>query len=396
MPRIPSAAVVLALLAGSLSLIVAHALGRFAFTPLLPFWLNDGLLTLEQGARLATWNYVGYLVGALLALVLHAPQRQRWALPIALITNALITLFQGLTEEYTVLLLWRILNGITNGLVFVLAPALVLEWLAKRNQAQLSGWVYLGFAFGLLISNVLATGPASYFVGPSRWLPMAALAVPLALVSVVLLARLKPTESHSDPLHRANHSNAPLLDRYSIPLFIAYAGAGLGYILPMTFLPTLAQEQLPTGDPLTQQVWYWTAISCMAGIVFWNALSQRWGDQPALCATYGVQMLGAAAPLLGPGSVGIVVCALFVGGSFVGSVFLTQRLARALHPHQGTRLSAAWITVYGIAQLSGPWLAAFWLDQEATLSQCFALGAAALLWALVWSWKTPANRILPE
>lgn len=63
----------LALLAGASALVVVHGLGRFAFTPLLPHLIDDGLLNLEQGARLATWNYIGYLLGALLALALHAP-----------------------------------------------------------------------------------------------------------------------------------------------------------------------------------------------------------------------------------------------------------------------------------------------------------------------------------
>lgn len=390
MPRIPPLPIVLALIAGSSALIVVHALGRFAFTPLLPYWLSDGLLTLEQGARLATWNYVGYLVGALSALVLHSPERLRWALPSALLVNALITLAQGFTSDYSLLLGWRILNGITNGLVFVLAPALVLEWLARRQQAQLSGWVYLGFAVGLLISNTLATTPADVLSGPQRWLPMAALALPLALVSIGLLARLQnPSEHSHQPTPLAT---TPLFDRASTPLFIAYAGAGLGYILPMTFLPTLAKQQLPAESTLISEVWCWTALACMAGILFWNDLSRRWGDHPALCATYGVQALGAAAPLIWPGALGITLCALLVGSCFVGSVFLTQRLARSLQPHQGPRLSAALIALYGVAQLAGPWLAELWLARGGTLSQSFAIGAAALVWALIWSLFTPAHR----
>ena len=54
-----------ALLTAALALMVVHALGRFAFTPLLPLLLDDGLFDLAQGAQLATWNYLGYLLGAL-------------------------------------------------------------------------------------------------------------------------------------------------------------------------------------------------------------------------------------------------------------------------------------------------------------------------------------------
>jgi len=387
MLRIPPLPIMLALLAGSSALIVVHSLGRFAFTPLLPQLLADGLFNLEQGARLATWNYVGYLLGALLALVLHKPQRQRIALPAALLINALLTLAQGFTSDYAWLLVWRLLNGLSNGLVFVLAPALVLEWLARRQQAHLSGLVYLGFAVGLLISNGLANAPAAQLSGPERWWPMAALALPLALLSAWLLNSLENTPKQQS----APPAATPLFDRASTPLFIAYAGAGLGYILPMTFLPTLAKQQLPAGDALISSVWCWTALACMGGILLWNYLSSHWGDKQALCATYAVQALGAAAPLVWPGSGGILLCALLVGGCFVGSVFLTQRLARSLQPHQGPRLSAALIALYGVAQLAGPWLAERWLATGGTLTQSFAFGAAALVWALVWSLLTPSH-----
>ena len=49
------------------SLAVAMGVGRFAFTPLFPLMVRDGLLDGESGALLAASNYLGYLVGALVA-----------------------------------------------------------------------------------------------------------------------------------------------------------------------------------------------------------------------------------------------------------------------------------------------------------------------------------------
>ena len=52
-------------LAGMVALAVAMGIGRFAFTPILPMMLHDGLLDLPTGSWLASANYAGYLVGAL-------------------------------------------------------------------------------------------------------------------------------------------------------------------------------------------------------------------------------------------------------------------------------------------------------------------------------------------
>ena len=52
-----------AVLAAAALLLVVHGLGRFIFTPLLPLLVSDGQFSTGQGASLATWNYIGYLLG---------------------------------------------------------------------------------------------------------------------------------------------------------------------------------------------------------------------------------------------------------------------------------------------------------------------------------------------
>src|SRR5690606_36922080 len=59
------------IIAAATALIVVHGFGRFVYTPLLPLLVEDGLISLPQAASLATWNYIGYLSGAMLALFLY-------------------------------------------------------------------------------------------------------------------------------------------------------------------------------------------------------------------------------------------------------------------------------------------------------------------------------------
>ena len=55
------------LLAGICSLILTVGLARFAYTPLLPVMRVETWLTEVAGGWLATFNYMGYMSGALLA-----------------------------------------------------------------------------------------------------------------------------------------------------------------------------------------------------------------------------------------------------------------------------------------------------------------------------------------
>lgn len=384
----------LALLACAVALLVVHALGRFVFTPLLPHFIEDGMLTLQQGAQLATWNYIGYLAGALLALRWYRPESLRRALPLALIANALLTVAQLFTADPTLLLVLRFLNGVSNGIVFVQAPALLLEWLARHRRPQLSGLVYLGVSGGLVLSSVLAEWPAAWLEGPARWWPAALLAVPLAIWSGAYMRRLDIPAAPA-PTPTKKHAG-PLFDRASTPLFLAYAGAGLGYILPMTFLPVLAVEQLPPGDNLIKTVWLWASLASLPTLWIWKSLGARWGDKPALVLNYAVQLLGLAGPIFWPGAVGIWMCALLVGSTAIGTVLLTQRLARMLQPLQGPRLAAALIALYGFAQLLGPWLAELWLRMGGTLTGTWWIGLLALAWGLIFSFAVPTPKALPQ
>lgn len=376
------------LLAGATLLLVVHGLGRFVYTPLLPWLVEDGLLTVQQGASIASWNYLGYLIGALLALRWHRVAQIRRSLPWALALHVLTTLAQTQAESAEALSALRLLNGISNGLVFVQAPSLILEWLARHRRVSSSGLVYLGVCVGLILSSLMVSLSNGLLEGAARWWPAAVLSIPLAWWGWRRLATLDLPEAEPQ-VSAETPPSGRLLDRASTPLFLSYAGAGMGYILPMTFLPMVARLQVEPGDFLIESSWLVVALSTLPSPWLWNRLGAWLGDTLALRFSYVTQLIGVLAALLIPGAPGILLCAVLVGGTFLGTVLLTQRLARALHPHQGPRLSAALIALYSLTQLAGPWLTGIWLGMGGSLHSAFWLGAGALLWGLLWMLLVP-------
>jgi len=376
------------LLAGAFVLLVVHALGRFIYTPLLPYLIADGQFSAADGAAVATWNYLGYLMGAMVAIKWHRISHIRLMLPLFLAIHVVTTLIVTQTDNLTAISASRWLNGVANGVVFVQAPALILEWLVLRNRSSLSGLVYIGVGAGLLVSSGLVTGTADWLEGAQRWWPAALISIPLAWWGVVQLRKLEiPVRQHDDSGKKL--VNTPLIDRASAPLFLAYAGAGLGYILPMTFLPLLAKMELPEGHALLDGTWVIVALFTIPAPWVWNKLGALMGDLPALRLNFLIQLAGVLAAVLWPGAVGLVICAALVGGTFLGTVLLTQRIGRALHPHQGPRLSAAMVALYGFTQMVGPWLTKQWLDGGGTLISAFGIGVGALVFGLALAFFVP-------
>jgi MFS family permease len=390
-PSTPPRELFAVLAAGAILLIATHGLGRFIYTPLLPYLINDGQIATEQGAAIATWNYLGYLLGALMAIRWHRISHIRILLPSALAVHLMTTLVMTQTDYPAVMSGARLLNGIGNGIVFVQAPALILEWLARRNRLSLSGHIYIGVGLGLLLSSGLVSFSADWLEGRERWWSALILSVPMAWWGCARLLRLE-VPAQSDGLAKAAGPPAttPLFDRASVPLFLAYAGAGLGYILPMTFLPLLAKDQL-TGDHWLQDgAWFVAAMFTIVSPALWNRLGAKLGDLPALRLNFIIQLVGVLAAIVLPGPAGLTLCAMLVGSTFVGTVMLTQRIGRAQHPHQGPRLSAAMIAVYGFTQMAGPWLTKQWLETGGTLTSAFGIGVAALAFGVVFLFFVPS------
>ncbi|MBQ0744083.1 MAG: YbfB/YjiJ family MFS transporter [Pseudomonas sp.] len=364
--------------AGALLLLVVHGLGRFVYTPLMPRLVADGQLLLSQAADIASWNYLGYLLGALLAIRWATPSGIRRVTPWALALHCLTLLCLTQTDSLLWISTLRLGNGISNGIVFVLVPALVLEWLAGEGRIRASGLIYLGVGLGLLLSSALVSLSDELLAGAARWWPAALLSIPLGWWSWLTLSRISIspslTASKGTPAGRQS-----LFDRHSQPLFYAYAGAGLGYILPMTFLPMLASLQLGASSPMVSQSWLIVALAALPSTWLWNRLGSQFGDRNVLIVNYALQLFGVLAAILLPAQWGIMLCSLLVGGSFLGAVLLTQRLARSLQPTQGPRLSAALIALYGGTQLIGPWLVRQGFDYGISLQASLWFGAAALL-----------------
>ena len=171
-------------LAGAISLAVAMGIGRFAFTPLLPMMLHDGLINIEAASWLASANYLGYLLGALLCSFQPALWR-RWSLPplsvstmvkVGLSLTCVLTAAMALNLSASWALL-RLLTGLTTAVTFVYTTTWCLGRLAQLNRPTAGGLVYVGPGIGIAGSGLLASLMVQLgWHSASGWLAFATLA----------------------------------------------------------------------------------------------------------------------------------------------------------------------------------------------------------------------------
>jgi MFS family permease len=374
------------------ALAVAMGIGRFASTPLLPLMVRDGSLAPSAGAWLAAGNYLGYLVGALVAgrLGLSHPALMRASLAGIVVTTAAMGLLEGLAAWITL----RFAAGVFSAWAMVAVSVWALQHLAQARRTELSGMVYAGVGLGITFAGLFCLAAAQRGVPTHRlWLELGVLAsLPVVLVSL-FVARLPATASQLHSLPAGDC--AP---RSHTGLVICYGVLGFGYILPATFLPALAREVVD--DPqMFGLAWPIFGIAAALSTIAIGRITQTnrlrvWAISHLLMAA------GVILPSLWLTPTAIAIAALAVGGTFMVATMLGLQEARSRAPHNPTQLLAAMTAAFAIGQLAGPLVSGAFdflhLGHHAALGYALRLAALSLGLSAVYLWhqsRSPAPRL---
>ncbi len=334
--------------AGLAALAVAMGIGRFAFTPILPMMQDDSGLSVTEGGWLASANYAGYLVGALSAIVVRV--RPVVAIRFALVLIGLSTLAMSLEDRFAVWIALRALAGIASAWVLVFVSAWALERLAALGRPALGGTVYAGVGAG-----IAAAGGACLLLmdmggrSADAWIVLgaASLAVTAAVWPFIAAGR-PPAAVETEAAARATLPGTGFWR-----LVLCYGAFGFGYIIPATFLPVMAKEAVP--DPrLFGWAWPVFGAAAVASTLFAARMSRFLSHRGTWIAGNLAMALGVMLPVVVKGLPGIMVAALFVGGTFMVITMAGMQEARRVAGTRARVLMAAMTSAFAVGQIVGP------------------------------------------
>ncbi len=333
-----------AALVGMAGLATAMGIGRFAFTPMLPLMQLHELVSLRQGSYLATANYVGYLLGALLLFAFNPPPAR--AAKFGLAAVAASTLMMAFTSSFSSWLALRLIAGVASAFVLVGVSGWALAVLAAHERAGWTGWMFAGVGAGILFAGaaVLVVG-ASDLTPSAGWFVLGAAACCVALVAALLIENIAPSVDVDTP---------PLgVDPSAWRLIICYGAFGFGYVIPATFLPAAARSMI--SDPAVFG-WIWPLFGIAAASSTALTSSILENLQPRRAWAYGqfVMAFGVALPAVQATLFSIIVSAICVGGTFMVITMAGMQEARRIAAQSAPRLMAAMTAAFAAGQLVGP------------------------------------------
>ncbi len=357
-------------IAGIVALAIAMGIGRFAFTPLMPLMLRDGTIDPVSGTEWAAANYVGYLVGALTASWFSANPKR--GLHLGLLGVALVTFGAAWATHDLHLygLLLRFAAGTFSAWVLVCASSCCLQLLEQMKTLSQSGRIYTGVGCGIAIAGIIAW-LGGYQTAQAIWVELGF----IALVGAIFVLRSMPAYSASQS--RVATSAPPKAQATSLKgqtaLIVCYGVMGFGYIIPATYLPSLAKQLV--ADPLIFGL-TWPLFGLAAGLSVLAAAAclMSWSRRAVWASAQGIMTLAPLLLFFATELWALVIAAILVGGTFMVATMAGLQLAREQMPDNPTKLLSRMTAGFAVGQIAGPVL--IWIIGENKL-----MGWDALDWA---------------
>jgi hypothetical protein len=371
-------------LAGLAALAVAMGIGRFAFTPILPMMLHDGVVDLPRASWLASTNYIGYLVGALLCtfdpwlrrrLALRGPTRAPALVRRGLAATVLLTLAMALPwpDAWPAL---RFAAGVASAYCFVYTSGWCLAQLAARGAPALGGVMFVGPGAGIVASGLLASVMVSWqWRASTGWIVFALLAAALSAAAWPVF-KGENEAVRADPVARGNDVAVPAIDVAAVAggapasvahdagprahgtievatLAFAYGISGFGYIVTATFLPVIARAAI-AGSPLIDLFWPIFGAGVMAGALLSSRLPARPDQRLRLAFGYVMQAIGIGIGVAWPTEAGFAAGSLLIGLPFTTLTFFMLQEVRRIRPLTAASTIGLVTAVWALGQSLGP------------------------------------------
>ncbi|MBO3761167.1 YbfB/YjiJ family MFS transporter [Ciceribacter sp. L1K22] len=365
-------------IAGGLALAAAMGFGRFAFTPILPGMIADLALSSAQAGLIAAGNFLGYLVGAVLAAYGWATGRERSVALLSLLLSTLALAAMAVVDSVAAFVVIRFVAGLASAFAMIFTSSIVLTYAAARANEHVQSIYFGGVGVGIAASSLMVFLISGAGHGdPSMWRIDWVVAAVVSLAMLVVVWAFLPYppkiagEAKPEPELVWGH---PL-----ILLTLSYGLFGFGYVITATFIVTMAR--LNEAGPLIEFLtWLLTGLTAAASIAAWRPVLARYGLArlyvaalliEAVAVFASVSLDGVGAPLAG---------GIGLGATFVIVTAYGLRLGRVLAPESPRRALAFMTAAFGIGQIVGP-IVAGWLA-EATGGFTVASAVAATVLAL--------------
>ena len=380
------------LVVSTLAITGALGFGRFAYALILPS-MQQGLgLGYGQMGLIASGNFVGYLVSALVCGLLATRFGSRIVVSGGLLVSGVAMALTGLVPTFETAVIARALTGVGSAGANVAALGMVPHWFAHHRRGLVSGLLVAGSGIGLVVAGQLV--PRIVAAGGDQgwrnsWYALGLIAIAIA-GGAVLLLRDRPADKGLRPLWEEVAASGPSGSQPVRPplesggiwrtgaiwhLSAVYIAFGFSYIIYATFfaahLLRFRITQLEAGD-----LWGLVGALSIGSGVLWGSISDRLGRKWALAIVFSLQ--GSALLLFALGAdrpVFVVSTVLYGLAGWSVPAIVSAAVGDYLEPRLAPAALGLLTLIMAIGQVLGPGVAGAIADATGSFTPAFVLAA---------------------
>ena len=336
------------LLAGILAIVVGVGVARFSFTSLLPYMLED-FLTLTYAGVLASFNFVGYLSGAIFSIFIKDINTKVKYLRIGFVLSIVTTLILGVSTNETLWLVSRVVAGFGSAMILIVGAAIVMVKLDFEDKTKAMGIHFSGIGLAIALSELISQLVLENATWSDAWLVLSAFAFIISFYSLYILSFDKVLKQNA-----AKHTlSFSIFSPYVILLILAYFTEGVGFVVQGTFLPVIINS-LEGLEGYGSVGWLVVGLAGIPSSILWMRLAHTYGSLNVIIVAMFLQVLGILIPTMSTNIYLNLLSGALYGSTFIGLVALFMNLGGQLAGKNPVVLMGAMTAAYGIGQVGAP------------------------------------------
>jgi len=368
--------IIVLILTGASALAIAIGIGRFSYTPILPYMLDELNLSKTNGGLIASWNFFGYLFGSLLSVLPIFKKEIKFIFFTSIIISLLTTVCMALFEDIFLFIIIRFFAGVSSAFVLIFGTSLILPSIQALGKSSLSTAHFMGVGFGIVLSSILVSLLGNLgFVWKDLWLGVTILALILTIPIFVFTPSAIFIEK-TDQNYKTTTKLGFNLITFSYGLY------GFGYVVLGTFISTMARNT-PGLESTEEYVWLLVGLAGIPMVIFWPWFGKKIGNDLALFLACLIMGIGILIPVIVDHKLGIILAAILLGSTFIPITALA--FLEGQSRYKGSiRVSTAILTSsFSIGQMVGPYFGGIIIDLFSSYDLALTISSISLLFAAI-------------
>jgi hypothetical protein len=173
----------------------------------------------------------------------------------------------------------------------------------------------------------------------------------VSLLAAPAVAVMVPGAEGGQAPHRPLTGNA--LEMRLVALIAACGLFGFGYVITATFISAIVRHA-PEIKHLEGVIWLIVGLAGVPSVAFWTWIGRWIGNARAFALSCAVEAVGVVLIVVWPSAMGIILAAIFLGGTMMGVTAVGVIHARTLSAGDPRRIVGLMTAAFGLGQIIGP------------------------------------------